>query len=334
MKLQNVLASAMLGSALLAGSALAQPGGGGRQPGGFGGGMFGMPGFGGGLTLMLGQNKQLQEELKLDKEQIDKINETLGKAMESARDELFPKLRDASPEERTELLKKMMETNTKAVEGALKPEQIKRLHQIENQQAGVGMYSKAEVQSALKLTEEQKGKIDKIDEDYKKDLRDLGAGGGPGGFGGGRGGFGRGVDPQMAKKQEALKKDAVEKINDVLDDGQRSALKDLTGEPFELQRAAFGFGGGQGGGGGFGGGGGGGFGGFGRPGQILPPNLQDTLKLTDEQKKQVEELQKETEAKLQKILTEEQNKQLKDLQSGPRRGGLGGRGPGGPGGDR
>jgi Spy/CpxP family protein refolding chaperone len=57
--------------------------------------------------------------------------------------------------------------------------------------------------------------------------------------------------------------------------------------------------------------------------------VQENLKLTAEQKKQFEELQKEVDVKIQKILTEEQNKQLKDLKDSA------GRGPGGDfGGDR
>jgi len=70
-----------------------------------------------------------------------------------------------------------------------------------------------------------------------------------------------------------------------------------------------------------------------RPGQILPAGLQDELKLTDDQKKQVADLQKDVDAKLAKILTVDQKKQMKDIaESGPG-GGRGGRGgPGGPGG--
>ncbi len=68
-----------------------------------------------------------------------------------------------------------------------------------------------------------------------------------------------------------------------------------------------------------------------QPGQLLPSFVQDTLKLSDEQKKQVDELQKEVDAKLAKILTADQLKQFKELKDrGP--GGPGGRGPGGPGG--
>ena len=94
--------------------------------------------------------------------------------------------------------------------------------------------------------------------------------------------------------------------------------------------------GGQGKGGfGKGGQGKGGFGGGmgmggGQPGQILPAFLQEVLKLSDDQKKQVADIQKDVDAKLDKILTDDQKKQLKDMRSrGP--GGFGG-GPGGPGG--
>ena len=60
------------------------------------------------------------------------------------------------------------------------------------------------------------------------------------------------------------------------------------------------------------------------PGQILPPFVQDDLKLTEAQRTQIQELQKEVDARLAKILSPEQLQQLQQ----PR-----GRGPGpGPGG--
>lgn len=78
-------------------------------------------------------------------------------------------------------------------------------------------------------------------------------------------------------------------------------------------------------------------------GQILPNTIQDQLKLSAEQKKEVEALQKELDARLAKILTAEQNKSLKEIRSrppgfgpgfGPPGGGFGppGGGFGGPGG--
>jgi hypothetical protein len=75
----------------------------------------------------------------------------------------------------------------------------------------------------------------------------------------------------------------------------------------------------------------GGFGGPPQPGQVMPPALEGVLKLTAEQKKQLEELQKEVDSKLGKILTDEQKKQLKDMQQGFGRGGFGPPGGGPPG---
>jgi Spy/CpxP family protein refolding chaperone len=101
--------------------------------------------------------------------------------------------------------------------------------------------------------------------------------------------------------------------------------------------------GGEGGKGGFGKGGfpgqpggkGGFGGGFGRmqPGQIMPVFLQEQLKLTDAQKKDIEALQKDVDAKLDKLLTDEQKKTLKELKDrGPGAGFPGFPGGGFPGG--
>jgi hypothetical protein len=74
--------------------------------------------------------------------------------------------------------------------------------------------------------------------------------------------------------------------------------------------------------------GGGGFGALPQPGQLMSPFLQTRLKLSDEQKKQTDGLQKEVDAKLDKLLAEDQKKQLKELRSAgafrPPGGGFGG----------
>ncbi len=65
----------------------------------------------------------------------------------------------------------------------------------------------------------------------------------------------------------------------------------------------------------------GGRGGF----HLLPPRAEQMLQLTDDQKKQVAELEVETKAKLGKILTAEQMKKLNHLRPPMRPGGPGGR---------
>jgi hypothetical protein len=68
-----------------------------------------------------------------------------------------------------------------------------------------------------------------------------------------------------------------------------------------------------------------------RPGVILPPPVLQMLQLTDEQKEQVDALQKEVDARLAKILNETQRKQLKEMsERGPGRFGPGGGRRGGP----
>jgi hypothetical protein len=73
---------------------------------------------------------------------------------------------------------------------------------------------------------------------------------------------------------------------------------------------------------------------------LIPPFVRDNLNLTDDQQKQVADLEKETTDKLAKILTPEQMKQLKDARpprrvppggdDGPGGGQQKGRGKGGP----
>jgi outer membrane protein assembly factor BamB len=161
--------------------------------------------------------------------------------------------------------------------------------------------------------------------------------GGPGGFGGppgggfggppGRGPGGFGGPPragqivpsfllgmlnatdEQKKQLDALQKEVDGKLEKILTEEQTKELKQPRG--------------------GFGRGGPGGRGGFGgppQPGQVLSASDQERLKLTAEQKKQIEELQKEVDDKLGKILTEAQKKQLKDMRGGFGRGGPGGRG--------
>jgi spore coat protein CotH len=99
-------------------------------------------------------------------------------------------------------------------------------------------------------------------------------------------------------------------------------------------------GGGPGGPPDFGPGGPGGFGGgfvlqMPRLGDILPAPVQDQLQLSEEQRKKLAELQKETDAKLEKLLTAEQLRQFKEMKDrGPMvfGGGFGGPMMGGGGG--
>lgn len=182
----------------------------------------------------------------------------------------------------------------------------------------------------LKLSSEQKDKVSKIVKDYdakqkesseamRKAFEDLRGGG----------------QPDLEKLRELGEKlrgsagkareEAEDKLKSVLNDDQKKKFDDL-----KKARPARGPGGGGGfPGGGFGGGRGGAF----SPGQVLPGALKERLELSDEQKKKIEEIEKDVKAKLDKILTDEQKKKLEQGGGGGRRPGADGGRPGGRGGD-
>src|SRR5262249_49190353 len=199
-------------AALLALPALAQQPR--QQRGGGGGNTF--------ATLLA--NEGVQKELKIEKDQADKVKDAITKVTDKHKDERA-KLRDLGQDERRTKTAELNKVETTeilaAMDEVLKPEQVKRLKQIELQQAGSRAFSRAEVQSALKLTDEQKEKIKTINETVAKEMADLRAGGNAQG---------------NREKIATLRKESDEKVQAVLTDAQKKAMKDLSGEPFAVQQ--------------------------------------------------------------------------------------------------
>src|SRR5206468_4248845 len=94
------------------------------------------------------------------------------------------------------------------------------------------------VQEELKVTGDQKEKLNALAEDYTKDRRELMPA--PGG-GAGR----RGPDPELQQKMAKLNKDFMTKAEKVLTQSQQDEWKELVGKPFEV-RMEFGRGRGRG----------------------------------------------------------------------------------------
>jgi hypothetical protein len=157
-------------------------------------------GGGGGASMYLGA-KSVQEELKLSEDDAKKITEELGKLG-----------RDLKPEERAEKSAKILSDN-------LKPEQIKRLHQIMWQKGGIGVaLNNSEVLTALKLDDKQKEKVKTIEDESAKARRELFQGGGGAG---------------NREKMQELRKKTEEDLNAVLSDDQKKAYKELLGAEFK-----------------------------------------------------------------------------------------------------
>jgi delta 1-pyrroline-5-carboxylate dehydrogenase len=211
-------------AAVLASPSLAQQPRQGRGGFGFGTGQGGV----GALIRM----EAVQKELKMEKDQTDKATEAVKKVQDKHADE-YTKLRDLSQEERrtktTELTKVVNDETYAALETVLKPEQTKRLKELELQRAGVAAFTRADVQTALSLNDEQKGKVKAISEESATKLRELMGGGR--GQGGQRPMRGAGARPDQAKITE-LRKEYMDKAVAVLNDDQKKTWTSLVGTAF------------------------------------------------------------------------------------------------------
>jgi len=200
---------------LMAAPAMAQRGPGG---GGFGGG------FGGGAGMLL-SNKGVQKEINATDEQAKKLDALAEETRDKARAE-GEKLKDATKEERREKFQAYAaESNAelhKSLTAILKPEQVKRFHQIQTQAAGVQAFSTPRVQAALKLTDDQKTKIREIGTETMREANEARESAG---------------DDRAAARTKitALRKDALTKVQALLSDDQKASWKELTGEPYEVQ---------------------------------------------------------------------------------------------------
>ena len=217
-------------AALSAVPALAQPqpGGPGLPPG------AAVPVADPGLDLVIAAglvaDKSLQEDLKLTADQVKDI----AAAVRKIREKYQPKLNTLDPKERSDLLAKFDDETRKAAAKVLKPEQAKRLKQIERQTVAGGVYAflDEEVAKELKLTDDQKGKIKGILTELQKGIPELA-----------KENLGEKIEygglanlrkmVAHLKAAEKRTKAAMADINEVLTANQRKAWKELIGEPFE-----------------------------------------------------------------------------------------------------
>jgi Spy/CpxP family protein refolding chaperone len=170
-----------------------------RPGGGFGG-------FGGGALSLLTQ-KSVQDELKLSDEQVKQAKELQEKQRADR-----PNFQGGDREEIRKKMAERRKAENEAVAKILKPEQLKRVKQIELQQPGA--LNNEEVAKALKITDEQKGKMREIQMKAFEEMRDLGR------------------DEEARTKRQALMKKTSEKVKGVLTDEQKAKLKEMQGPEF------------------------------------------------------------------------------------------------------
>jgi hypothetical protein len=199
---------------LMAGIALAQ------QPFPFGGfGSFGKMG-----SSMLLNMPDVQKELNLTDEQATKVKEVRQQVREKYKDDFATIFQDKQFDKIKDLIQKVTEETDKAMLGVLKPDQQKRLGQIELQARGSEAFADPEVQKKLGLSDQQKDQIKTISDDAAKELQSL---------------FKNAKDigdfQEAFQKMKDLRKDADDRVASVLNDAQKSRWKEMIGTPFELK---------------------------------------------------------------------------------------------------
>lgn len=203
--------------------------GGFRGPGGPGGGMMGMMGGmmggmgGSGASQLLGmlRMEEVRKELGMSDEAFEAVQASQQETFSMMRG-----LRDASDEERKEIMEKMNTSAQELLDEVLPPEKQKRLLGLMVQLAGAPAVLNDQVSKEIGLTSEVTQAIQKDLEAFGEKMRDR--------FVAMReeGGFG-----DFAKIQEDLKaarEELDELILSKLTDDQKSALESIKGEKVEL----------------------------------------------------------------------------------------------------
>jgi tetratricopeptide (TPR) repeat protein len=224
---------------------------------------------------------RVQDELQLDeaqRERIRKLPAAVRARHKKQRDELLQQIKETQ-EKSAKAQQEYYKAVDDAVARVLKPEQVKRLRQIEVQSQGLAAFEDRAVAAALKLTDGQKKDYVKIVADLSKAQAELAA-----------------KEKRLTNQDAAkLTQKALTAMIATLTDEQKAVLKGLVGEPSPAAGSRFPLGAG---------------GPVGdyyrhllRVNLLLYPKLAEELKLGDEQTEALKTAVKEAQAKVQKATT-------------------------------
>ena len=168
----------------------------------------------GAIELVLLRHKAVRDDLKLTHREARKIHEFTEQQWKKALE--AEELSDAK--ERDRRYEEMTKEDDKFLEETLTPAQNKRLDQITLQVAGLLWIRQPEVIAELKLTDEQKKKAAKYQEEAKKEMEELL-----------HSPVRRDRHAEMKKLHEASKK----RLLELLTDEQEAKYHEMIGPPFK-----------------------------------------------------------------------------------------------------
>jgi Spy/CpxP family protein refolding chaperone len=165
------------------------------------------------------RNKAVQKELKITEEQAKKLDGFFDELGAKER-EAEQKFAQSSPDEQSKMREEMRALATERLNEILKPEQFKRFEQVELQRASYLVFGSPKIQEDLKLTDEQKAKIDAITAEANDTYRKAS----------------QKATSNPGKLREDINKATLAKIIALMTPAQKAIWKDLNGTPFEVPR--------------------------------------------------------------------------------------------------
>ena len=171
--------------------------------------------MGAGMSGMLLQRPDVQRELNLTEQQKTQIRQ-MQEAMRTAMQEM----RNMPPQERRQKMEELRQKNDPTK--VLNETQKKRLRELELQAMGPTAFLQPEVADELKLTQEQRSRLQGIVMQQMQQLREQFQGGG----------FGQG---QGAQSFQQIREQAEKQMLEVLTPAQRQQWQQMQGKPFQFE---------------------------------------------------------------------------------------------------
>lgn len=163
-----------------------------------------------GKKIFVALRPEVKAELKITDDQDRKIKDTFGDALQVDGDRMMITIMDATD----------LDQLAKDALKVLNADQIKRLDEVWIQQSNGNAIADEAVSKELKLTDEQKKRIEKLLEDAGSELADL---------------FHSGPDEDAGKKAKAITSKSGQKMIEILDDTQKKRFEELKGKPFKFK---------------------------------------------------------------------------------------------------
>lgn len=182
----------------------------------------GRGGFGPAWLLMF---PEVHRELKLDQDQIDRLQQ-LAVQMRAKSREVFAGIQDLPPEERGRRFRAFDKEYRSRIDEILDRKQADRLAQIGLQREGIRAIGRPDIARELKLSADQRQRVEAILHQERASIKDL--------FGGVGGVMAPGDREAVRARIGEIRRTTESRLNAVLTDSQRREWQGMLGAPFKF----------------------------------------------------------------------------------------------------